>query len=170
MQELVEVTIFRYRYLEDRVKVVETRRVRTKLKPFLSPAPATIDLYGEGNEFPPALNGTSLVLGYKQQLSLIPTDESQLFGENYEGQFVPHGDSTYDVDVQHSVYKDDLRIVKRMFSFEVDIPTLAGNVVAARFRKRCKRGTFKTVVRGQGMWLPIPGGRRGDLYVTMTVK
>jgi len=170
MQELVEVTIFRYRYLEDRSKVVEIRRVRIKLKPFLSPVAATVDLYGEGNEFPPVMKGTSLVLGYKQRLSLVPTDESQLFGENYDGQFIPHGESTYDVDVHHSVYKGDVKIAKKMFSFEVDIPTLAGNTVIARFKKRCKRGTFTTVLRGQGMWVHNVGGQRGDLYVTMTVK
>lgn len=162
------MTIFRYRYLQDRTKVVEIRRVPVKLKPFLSPAAATIDLYDEGNEFPPTM-GTFLIRGYQQQLSLIPTDESQLFGDNYEGQFVPHGESTYDVDVRHSVYKDDSRILKKMFSFEVDIPSLMGTTVSARFKKRCKRGTFETVLKGQGMWMHNPGGQRGDLYVTMTI-
>ena len=172
MQEVVEVTIFRYRYLEDRTKVVEIRRLPVKLKPFISPVAATIDLYDEGNEAPPLSSppGTPLLRGYQQRLSLVPTDESQLFGENYEGQFVPHGDSMYDVEVRHSVYKDDLRIVKKMFSFEIDVPSLAGTNVTARFKKRCRRGNYETVLRGQGMWIHNYGGQRGDLYVDMIVK
>lgn len=172
MQEVVEVTIFRYRYLEDRTKVVEIRHLPIKLKPFVSPIAATIDLYDEGNESPPLPSppGAPLLRGYQQRLSLVPTDESQLFGENYEGQFSPHRGSTYDVEVRHSVYKDDSRIVKKMFSFEVDVPALGGTNVTARFKKRLRRGTYATVVRGQGMWIHNYGGQRGDLYVDMNVK
>ena len=62
-----------------------------------------MDLYDEGNESPPLPSPASapLLRGHQQRLSLIPTDESQLFGENYEGQFFPHGESTYDVAVLH---------------------------------------------------------------------
>jgi hypothetical protein len=172
MQEVIEVTIFRYRYLEDRTKVIEVCRVPVKLKPFLAPVAATIDLSEAGNELPPLFGGHSFdgyKDGYKQSLSLIPTEERQ-FGEYYDGQFFPHGDSFYDAEVHHSISKEDKKVLKKMWSFEVDVPGLAGTMVTARFKKRFKRGTFLTVLQGEGMWMHNPGGQRGNLHVKMTIK
>lgn len=165
--ETIELSIFRYRYLEDNTKVVELIRTRIKLKPFLADVLGRIDLPDMGNEFPPEGPGTQRS---KQRLSIIPVDESQMFGENYDGQFFRHNGSYYDVQVQHTVYKDDLRIDKHFFSFELLIPSLNGTSVVARFRGRLKRGQFTTVLRQQGMWGYYEGGPRGDLYVELTVK
>lgn len=66
--------------------------------------------------------------------------------------------------------KDDLRVSKKMFNFELDVPSLSGMSVTARFKGRFKRGEHTTVVKGQGMWKGFVGGERGDLYVSLTVK
>jgi len=66
--------------------------------------------------------------------------------------------------------KDDLRITKKMFYFELDVPSLAGMSVTARFKGRLKRGGHATVVKGQGMWKTFVGGQRGDLFVQLMVK
>jgi len=161
------VCIFRFRYLEDRTKVVEVLRTKLKLKPFLADVAATIDLNDTGNEYPPSHHSLP---SYKQRLSILPVDESQFFGDNYDGQFFPHNDSIYDVEVHHTIYKDDLRIQKHLFSFEVDIPALSGQSVVAKFKGRLKRGRFNAVLKGEGMWKYYEGGKRGDLYVKMVVK
>ena len=88
----------------------------------------------------------------KQRLSIVPKDEAELFGDNYDGQFFRHEGSFYDVEVQHTVYKDDLRIHKKFWSFEFDIPSLNLMSVSARFRGRLKRGRFTTMLKGQGLW------------------
>jgi hypothetical protein len=161
------VSIYRYRYLDETTRVVELLRIPIKLKPFLSDVAATIDLEEIGNEYPPDI---SPLRRYRQRLSIIPVDESQLFGDNYEGQFIPYNGSVYDVAVNHTVYKDDLRIVKRLWSFEINIPALSGLSVTARFKGRLKRGRFTTVLKGEGMWKHYEGGARGDLYVELIVK
>lgn len=76
----------------------------------------------------------------------------------------------YDVEVHHTVYKDDLRIQKRLFSFELDIPALSGQSIVAKFKGRFKRGRFSAMLKGEGMWKYYEGGKRGDLYVKMVVK
>ena len=141
--------------------------MRVKLKPFLADVAATIDLDDAGNEYPRSHHTVPL---YKQRLSILPVDESQSFGENYDGQFFPHKDSIYDVKVHHAVYKDDLRIQKHLFSFEIDIPALGGHSIVARFKGRFKRGRFSAVLKGEGMWKYYEGGERGDLHVEMVVK
>jgi hypothetical protein len=161
------VSIFRYKYLEDGSKAVELARIRVKLKPFLADVAATIDLNDTGNEYPPSHHTLPT---YKQRLSILPVDESQYFGDNYDGQFFPHYDSNYDVEVHHTVYKDDLRIQRHLFSFEIDIPALSGQSVVAKFKGRLKRGRFSAVLKGEGMWKYYEGGERGDLYVKMVVK
>jgi DnaJ-class molecular chaperone len=147
--------------------VVELIRIPVKLKPFLSDVAATIDLIDMGNEYPVDIPSTKR---YKQRLSIIPVDESQIYGENYDGQFFRHQGSLYDVEVKHTIYKDDLRIDKHLWSFEILIPTLNGMTVVARFKGRLKRGRHTTVLKGQGMWKHYEGGQRGDLYVEATVK
>jgi len=166
-QQTIEVCLFRFRYLEDGTKVVELVRRRVKLKPFLADVAATIDLNDTGNEYPPSHPALSK---YKQRLSILPVDESQSYGDNYDGQFFSHNDSMYDVEVHHTVYKDDLRIQKHLFSFEIDIPALNGQSVLAKFKGRLKRGKFSAVLKGEGMWKFYEGGPRGDLYVKMVIK
>jgi hypothetical protein len=153
--------------LEDGSKVVELARIRVKLKPFLADVAATIDLNDSGNEYPPSHHTLPT---YKQRLSILPVDESQYFGDNYDGQFFPHYDSIYDVEVHHTVYKDDLRIQRHLFSFEIDIPALSGQSVVAKFKGRLRRGRFSAILKGEGMWKFYEGGERGDLYVKMVVK
>ena len=148
--------------------MVEVVRVPIKLKPFLDEVAATIDLVDMGNEFPPAPNSPER---YKQHLSLIPQDEAQLYGENHDGQFFRYQDSLYHVAVRHTVYKDDPRIQKQLFSFEIDIPALSGISVTARFKGILRRGAHNTVLKGQGMCGDYGNGfRRGHLYVELTVK
>jgi DnaJ-class molecular chaperone len=120
-----------------------------------------------GNEYPVDIPSTK---PYRQRLSIIPVDESQIYGENYDGQFFRHQGSLYDVEVKHTIYKDDLRIDKHLWSFEILIPTLDGMTVVARFKGRLKRGKHTAVLKGQGMWKHYEGGQRGDLYVVATVK
>jgi hypothetical protein len=144
-------------------------RTPIKLKPFLSTAAATIDLVDFGNEYfllPKAPTSQT----YKQTLSIIPADESELYCENHDGQFFRLEGSSYDVGVKHTFYKDDLRIAKHLFNFEIDIPALSGILVVARFKGRLRRGKFSTVLKNEGMWKYCPGGERGDLHVELTVK
>lgn len=162
------MSIFRYRYLENSTKVVEILRLPIKLKPFLSDVAATIDLMDSGNEYLLSSDALSLKR-YKQRLSLVPVDDSELYGDHHEGQFFRHGESLYDVAVQHTIYKDDLRIQKKMWSFEIDIPTLNGTSVATKFKGRLRRRRYSTVLKGEGMWKYYEGGPRGNLYVTMNV-
>jgi len=165
-QETVELTIFRYRYLPDSSKVVEIVRRKIKLKPYVSDVAATIDLEDVGNEFPPTPHSQT---SYKQRLSITPIDESVLYGENYDGQFFREG-SAYDVVVQHTIQKRDLRVRKGLWWFELDIPALNGMMVIARFKGRLRKGQHKAVLKGQGMWKYYEGGERGDLVVRMIVK
>ena len=167
-REVIEITLFRFRYRNDATKLVELVRKRIQLKPFLDTAAATIDLADMGNEFP--FPSTSSSKHPRQRLSIVPKDEAELFGENYEGQFFRREGSSYDVAVQHTVYKDDLRIRKKLWSFELDIPSLNVISVSARFRGRLKRGRFTTVLKGQGLWKFHQGGERGDLFVELLVK
>jgi hypothetical protein len=140
------------------------------LKPFIHEVAATIDLDDLGNEFPP----TSLTEPrYTQRLSIIPVDESELYGDNFEGQFFPHGDK-FDVAVNHTIHKDDHRIRKGWWWWELGIPALGGGVVVARFRMMpfrggVKKGTYTAVLENQGMWKYWKGGERGDLHVRMNV-
>ena len=165
-REVVEVTLFRWRYLDDSTKLVELVRKSIKLKPFLDIKAGILDLADMGNEFPLS----SIYRGNKQHLSLIPKDEAELFGDNYEGQFFRHEGSYFDVAVQHSVYKDDLRIQKRWFSFKLSIPALNGMSISAKFKGRLRRGRFKAVLKGQGLWKTREDGERGDLFVELIVK
>src|SRR5208282_2388746 len=81
-REVIEVTLFRFRYLDDSIKLVELVRTPIQLKPFLDTAIATIDLADMGNEFPfPSISSSKR---YKQRLSIVPKDEADLFGDNYE--------------------------------------------------------------------------------------
>ena len=123
-----------------------------------------------GNEFPIPPNSLPSTPRYKQLLSIIPADESQLYGDNVDGQFFRRSQDSADVGVQHTFYKDDLRIVKKLWSFELDIPALNGFSVVTKFNGRLRRGRFHTVLRGQGMWKWQQGGKRGDLYVELIVK
>ena len=167
-REVIEVTLFRFRYLDDDTKLVELVRTHIQLKPFLDRAAAIINLPDMGNEFPfPSISSSKR---YKQRLSIVPKDEAELFGDNYEGQFFRHEGSFHDVAVQYTVYKDDLRIRKKLWSFELDLPSLNLMSVSARFRGRLKRGRFTTVLKGQGLWLFHEGGERGDLFVELLVK
>jgi len=168
-REVIELSLFRFRYTENGTKLVELIRKSIQLKPFLADVSATIDLIDIGNEFPPTSSSPSSTR-YKQQVSIIPVDESELYGENYDGQFYRHKGSLYDVAVRLTVYKDDLRITKRLFSFEFDIPALNGISVVAKFKRRLRRGRFIIVLKGQGMWRYHQGGQRGDLYVELNVK
>lgn len=169
-REVIEITLFRFRYTEDSTKLVEILRKPIKLKPFLSDVAGKIDLIDMGNEFPPPPSTSLIAKRYKQEISIIPIDESELFGENYDGQFFRHEGSLYNVAVQHTISKDDSRIVKKMWSFEIDIPSLNGWAVFARFKGRLRTGRFTTVLKGQGMWKYYEGGERGDLYVQLIVK
>ena len=162
------MSLFRFRYINDWTKVVELVRIPIQLKPFLDTPAATIDLADMGNEFP--FPSTSSSKRYKQRLTIFPKDEAELFGDNYEGQFFRHQGSFYDVTVQHIVYKDDLRIQKKLWSFELDIPSLNLMSVSARFKGRLKRGRFTTVLKGQGLWKFHEGGERGDLFVKLLIK
>jgi len=160
-REVVELTIFRYRYLNNGVKVVEIVRKKIQIKPDQQ---AIMDLVDLGNEFPHSSSSAF------QRLSIVPVDESQLYGENYDGQFIPREGSSSDVEVHHTIYKDDLRIRKGFWSFELDVPALNGMQVTARFRTRLRKGQFRTKLKGQGMWKGSEGTLRGDLYVTITVN
>lgn len=168
-REVIELSLFRFRYTENGTKLVELIRKSIQLRPFLADVSATIDLIDMGNEFPPTSSSHSSKR-YKQQVSIIPIDESELSGERDDGQFYRHEGSLYDVGVRHTVYKDDLRITKRFFSFEFDIPALNGMSVVAKCKGRLRRGKFTTVLKGQGMWRYHQGGPRGDLYVELNVK
>jgi hypothetical protein len=161
----VELSIFRYRYLSETTKVVELIRRTIKLKPFVSDVAATIDLDDIGNEFPPTSHSQS---SYKQRLSITPVDESALYGENYDGQFFRDG-SQYNVAVHHTIDKNNLRLRKGLWWFELDIPALNGQMVIARFRGRLRKGRFTAVLKGEGMWKYYEGGERGDLHVRMDV-
>jgi hypothetical protein len=167
-REVIEVTLFRFRYLDDGTKLVELVRKKIQLKPFIDTAAATIDLAEMGNELP--FSAMSSSNRCKQRLSLVPKDEAELFGDNYDGQFFRREGSFCDVKVQLTVYKDDLRIKKKLCSFEFDIPSLNLMSVSARFRGRLKRGHFTTVLKGQGLWKSQQGGDRGDLFVELLVK
>jgi hypothetical protein len=166
--EAIDLCLFRFRYSDQGTKLVEVIRTPIKLKPFVSDVSATIDLIDMGNEYPPTSSSTSQQ--YKQQISIIPIDESELIGETYDGKFSRDRGSLYDVSVHHTVYKDDLRIDKKIWSFEFDIPALDGTSVTAKFKGRLRKGTFTTILKGQGMWKYYPGGERGDLFVELTVK
>jgi hypothetical protein len=145
--------------------MVEVVRVPIKLKPFLDNVDAMIGLADMGNEFPPDPDSQQR---YTQQLSLVPQDEAQLYGENHDGQFFRYRGSQYHVGVRHTVYKDDLRIQKHLFSFEIDIPALNGMSVTARFKGRLRRGVHNTVLKAEGMRERCRG--YGNLYVELTVK
>ena len=164
-QEMIEITIFRYTYLDNGEKCVEILRPKVKLKPFLDKSLSVINLGGYGNKYRSGSNTTCA-----QTLSIIPTDESELFGENYDGQFFRHKDSSYDVALNVMVMKDDLRITKKLFHFKLDVPSVSGMSVPARFKGRLKRGEYATVVKGQGMWKTFVGGERGNLFVRLTVR
>jgi|SRR5579862_1757350 len=163
-REKVELTIFRFRYLDNGIKVVELLRKHIQLKPYLSDVASVIDLDGLGNEFPDSPSPRF------QRLSLIPVDESQLFGENYDEQFFPRDGSTYDVEVHYTIQREDIRIRKGFWSFELDVRALNGMLVTARFRRRLRKGNFTTVLKSEGMWRAYEGGKRGDLYVRLTVE
>jgi hypothetical protein len=166
-QEVVELTIFRYRYMKkdsQPTKVVELFRKEIRLKPFLRKGRGRIDLDEMGNEFPP----NSETPGKLQSLSIIPADEAQLYGENYDGQFHIIDEDQVDVGIRLTRSKANLR-KKGLFSFEVDVPNLAGAVTIAQFRGRLKRGTFKTVLEGEGMYKRPQNWRRGNLHVELVV-
>lgn len=166
-QERIDITIFRYKYLENGAKCVEVLRTKITLRPYIIAVLSTIDLDSHGNEYP---RFSGQVGSAAQRLSIIPTDESELYGESYEGQFVRHNGSEHDVAINLTVMKDDLRITKKLFNFELDVPSLSGMSVTARFKGRLKRGSYATVVKGQGMWKVYVGGDRGDLHVSLMVK
>jgi hypothetical protein len=159
----VELTIFRYRFLDNGVKVVELVRKNIQLKPYVKRDVSIIDLVDLGNEFPRSASSAF------QRLSVLPVDESQFFGEHYNGQFFPRKGSTCDVEVHHRFQRDDPRISKWFWSFEFEIPALTGMAVTARFRRRLWSGRHTTKLRGQGMWKGYEGGTRGDLYVVVTI-
>src|SRR5271169_6434011 len=87
-REVIELSLFRFRYTENGTKLVELIRKSIQLKPFLADVSATIDLIDMGNEFPPTSSSPSSK--YKQQVSIIPIDESELNGEKDDGQFYRH--------------------------------------------------------------------------------
>jgi hypothetical protein len=167
-EERIDLTIFRYKYIHNGIKCVEILRTKIALRPYVLSILSNINLESHGNEYPH--RGNSGGRYSAQRLSIVPTDESELYGETYEGQFFRHNGSAEDVAINVSVMKDDLRVTKKMFNFELDVPSLSGMSVTARFKGRFKRGGHTTVVKGQGMWKGFVGGERGDLYVSLTVK
>ena len=169
MKETIELTIFRYKYLDDLRKVVEVARMPIKLKPYLSEVAATLDLFEAGNE-DPYMSSPRGSRKYRQHVLIVPVDEAELYGDNYDGQFFSRSNSKYDVEVHHTKYKDDLTIRKRLWSFEIDIPALNGTSVVAQFKGRLRRGRFRAILKGQGMWRYREGGARGDLHVRLTIK
>ena len=169
MKENIELTIFRYRYMEDGMKVVEMVHVPVRLKPYLSEVAATIDLFETGNE-DPSMSSAQASRSYRQHILIVPVDEAELYGDHYDGQFFSRPKSKSDVEVHYTRYKDDLTIRKRLWSFEIDIPALNGMSVVTQFKGRLRRGRFTAILKGQGMWRYQEGGERGDLYVRLTIK
>ena len=151
------------------MKVVEMVRVPIKLKPHLSEVAATIDLFETGNE-DPTMSSPQSSRKYRQHILIVPVDEAELYGEGYDGQFFSRANSKSDVEVHHTRYRDDLTIRKRLWSFEIDIPTLSGMSMVTQFKGRLRRGQFTAILKGQGMWRYQEGGDRGDLYVRLTIK
>jgi hypothetical protein len=134
----IEIVVFRFRYLSSTgSKVVEIMRQPVHFNPAFWAAHSGIMFPNLGNESPDHTY---------QTLRILPVTDSDLFGDSPDAHTSPHRDRADEV-VDQTFLKDDLRIRRRWWCWEVDVPTSAGVFVTAKFFGRLKRGRYVSLVR-----------------------